>query len=367
MDPETTDLAASRPQLVARTGLAVTLVLLGLWTLQSFLPVLVWAGIFAIALWPLFCRARRRWPAGRHNILLPLVFTFTIALVFLIPLALLGVQVGHDAHDVFMWAREAERTGVPVPAFVAKLPVGTRQITQWWEANLAAPRGASALLGRLDRGNLMSMGRDLTTQLTHRAVLFAFTLLTVFFLFRDGESLSAQMLRGSRRFFGPRGERIGRQMIASVHGTVDGLVLVGLGEGVIMGITYAIAGVPRPALLGAVTAVAAMIPFGAVVAFGLAAVLALAQGFVVAAASVFAIGLLVLAVADHLVRPALIGGATRLPFLWVLFGILGGVEAWGLLGLFLGPAIMAALVLLWREWTEEPDRMSAAPASRRVV
>jgi predicted PurR-regulated permease PerM len=56
--------------------------------------------------------------------------------------------------------------------------------------------------------------------------------------------------------------------------------------------------------------------------------------------------------ADHFVRPVLIGSATKLPFIWVLFGILGGVTTWGLLGLFLGPAIMAALILLWREWTE---------------
>jgi predicted PurR-regulated permease PerM len=65
----------------------------------------------------------------------------------------------------------------------------------------------------------------------------------------------------------------------------------------------------------------------------------------------FAAGMVVIFVADHAVRPALIGGATRLPFIWVLLGILGGVESFGLLGLFLGPAIMAALILLWREWT----------------
>lgn len=65
----------------------------------------------------------------------------------------------------------------------------------------------------------------------------------------------------------------------------------------------------------------------------------------------FGSGVLVVFAADHLVRPTLIGGATRLPFLLVLLGILGGVEIWGLVGLFIGPAVMAALVLLWREWT----------------
>ena len=137
-----------------------------------------------------------------------------------------------------------------------------------------------------------------------------------------------------------------------MRGTVDGLVLVGLGEGALLGVVYVLAGVPHPVLLGALTAVAAMIPFGAALAFGLAALLLLAGGSTVAAVAVFGSGLAVTFIADHAVRPVLIGGATRLPFLWVLLGILGGVETWGLLGLFLGPAIMAALILLWREWAD---------------
>ena len=71
-------------------------------------------------------------------------------------------------------------------------------------------------------------------------------------------------------------------------------------------------------------------------------------------------------IADHFVRPVLIGGAARLPFLWVLLGILGGLETFGFLGLFLGPAMMAALIALWREWTEIPavERIRPAPARR---
>ena len=73
-------------------------------------------------------------------------------------------------------------------------------------------------------------------------------------------------------------------------------------------------------------------------------------------------------VADHFIRPALIGGATRLPFLWVLIGILGGVETLGLLGLFIGPAAMAVLVMLWREFLHgqvEEAPPSPKPSSRR--
>jgi predicted PurR-regulated permease PerM len=88
--------------------------------------------------------------------------------------------------------------------------------------------------------------------------------------------------------------------------------------------------------------------------FALAALLLLVQGAVGWAIAIIVAGLIVVGIADHFVRPALIGGATRLPFFWVLLGILGGVGTLGLLGLFVGPAVMAALLLLWREFVHSP-------------
>ena len=81
-----------------------------------------------------------------------------------------------------------------------------------------------------------------------------------------------------------------------------------------------------------------------------AAALLVAGGQAGAGIGIFVLGSVIIFVADHFIRPALIGGSTRLPFLWVLLGILGGIEGWGLIGLVLGPAVMAALMLLWREW-----------------
>jgi predicted PurR-regulated permease PerM len=198
----------------------------------------------------------------------------------------------------------------------------------------------------------MLAGRQVGMAILHRVVIFGFCLLTVFFLFKDGDVLTTQLRHASARAFGPGGERIGRQTIASIHGTVNGLVLVGLAEGLLLYVIYLATGVPRPALLGAATAVGAMIPFGAPLIFGIAALLVLAGGSMAGAIVVVVSGAVISFGADHFVRPVLIGSATRLPFIWVLFGILGGVTTWGLLGLFLGPAIMSALILLWREWTE---------------
>ncbi len=144
-------------------------------------------------------------------------------------------------------------------------------------------------------------------------------------------------------------------MIAAVHGTVTGLVLVGFAEGVVIGFAYAYVGLPHVVSLSAVTGVLAVIPFGAPAAFWAAGLYLMAIGNTGGAVGVVLFGLLVVFVADHLVRPILIGGAARLPFVWVLLGILGGVETFGLLGLFLGPIVMAALISMWREWTPSPE------------
>ena len=342
---------ASAMQRRARVVVALALVLLGAWTLHRFLPALVWAAILAIALWPLYRRAEQRWKPGRHNIVLPLLFTLAVALVFLVPLILAAIQIGHEARGIMHLVEEARTTGLPVPDFISHLPWGAEQARTWWQANLAEPAGYSELAGHINRATLVSTSREVGAQVLRRSILFAFSLVTLFFLFRDGDSIVAQMQRAGARAVGPHGERIARQMVASVHGTVDGLVLVGLGEGLILGIAYAFAGVPHPTILGAATGVAAMIPFVAPFVIAIPVLYLLVAGSVASAIVIAVLGTIVVFAADHFVRPVLIGGATRLPFLWVLLGILGGVETWGLLGLFVGPALMAALMQLWRDWS----------------
>lgn len=95
-----------------------------------------------------------------------------------------------------------------------------------------------------------------------------------------------------------------------------------------------------------------MLPFCAPVVFCLAALWLVVQGSVVAAVSLAVWGFVVVFVAEHFVRPVLIGNSTRLPFLLVLFGILGGATTFGLIGIFIGPALMTVLMVLWANWAE---------------
>ncbi len=348
-------------QRIARMVLAAALSLLGLWILHRYLAALGWAAVLAIALWPLYRRLVRALGGHGQRVLAPLVLTLLIGLVFIVPFVYAAVEAARETQVLVQYLVDAQRTGIPVPGWIPELPAVGVPLDEWWRTNLSDPKAAEQLLGRIYARVPAESARDVGGQIIHRLILFGFTLLTLFFLFRDGAAFSHQLIALSDRLLGAQGERVGRHMVQAVLGTVNGLVLVGLCEGVVLGIAYILAGLPHPVSIAVLTGVLAVIPFGAPVVFGAAALYLAATGSTVAGVAVLGTGLAVVFVADHFIRPVLIGGAIRLPFLWVLLGILGGLETFGILGLFLGPAIMAALISLWREWTD------ASPASPHVL
>ncbi len=348
-------------QRIARMVLAAALSLLGLWILHRYLAALGWAAVLAIALWPLYRRLVRALGGHGQRVLAPLVLTLLIGLVFIVPFVYAAVEAARETQVLVQYLVDAQRTGIPVPGWIPELPAVGVPLDEWWRTNLSDPKAAEQLLGRIYARVPAESARYVGGQIIHRLILFGFTLLTLFFLFRDGAAFSHQLIALSDRLLGAQGERVGRHMVQAVIGTVNGLVLVGLGEGVVLGIAYILAGLPHPVSIAVLTGVLAVIPFGAPVVFGAAALYLAATGSTVAGVAVLGTGLAVVFVADHFIRPVLIGGAIRLPFLWVLLGILGGLETFGILGLFLGPAIMAALISLWREWTD------ASPASPHVL
>jgi predicted PurR-regulated permease PerM len=348
-------------QPLVRIALATALILLGLWILFDFLAALAWAAVLAIALWPLYHRMLRLLPEHSNRIVGPLLGTALIGIVFIAPLVLLGIGLARESHFVTEFVADARHHGIAVPGWIGQFPLAGPIIANWWSANLSDPAMAEELIGRVTLHTLTQSARDVGVEVVHRIALFLFTLLTLFFLFRDGDALTERLRGLSDRLIGLRGERIAQQMIAAVHGTVNGLVLVGLAEGILLGLVYSAVGLPYPATFGAVTGVAAVIPFAAPVVYLVAGFYLIAIGNTLGGIIIIVFGSVLLFVADHFVRPVLIGGAARLPFLLVLLGLLGGLETMGFLGLFLGPAVMAALVALWREWTE-PGRIGMAAA-----
>jgi predicted PurR-regulated permease PerM len=342
---------AADGQRVARFILAAALGFLGLWILRPFIAALAWAVVIAIASWPLFERLDRTFAAAGRAVLAPLAMTLVIGLIFILPFAFVARELVRDLAVIIAHLAALRHSGVPAPDWLPQLPGLGRAIAQWWQENLASPQAMQDLLGRAYGRIPTATVRQFGGEIIHRLALFGFTLLTLFFLFRDGAALGRQLLGLSDRVLGPHGKRVGREVIATVHATLNGLVLVGLAEGVVLGGAYWLAGLPHPVSVGALTGVVAAIPFAAPVVFSAAALYLFAAGTPLAAGAVLAFGFVVVFVADHAVRPFVIGGAARLPFLWVLLGVLGGLESFGFLGLFLGPMTMAALISLWRDWT----------------
>jgi predicted PurR-regulated permease PerM len=345
--PQAISRAGRQTQRLGQFALILVLFGIGIWVTLDFLPALAWAAVVAIAIWPLVEPRQLR---PRNRTARAALITLLIGLVVIVPLIVLGTETGRVAIAAAQWLRMAEREGVAAPDWLMGVPLIGSYLVDWWQIRLSEPGSAAELLGRIDRNLLLEWTRVLGVQVLRRLTILIFTFLTLFFLFRDGEVLVKETEHVMGRLFGATGTRLLPQVMIAVRATVNGLVLVGFGEGLLLGIAYAIVGLPNPVLLGALTGILATVPFGAPVVFVGAAIVLFGQSQAEAAIILVLFGTAVVFVADHFFRPILIGNAARLPFLWVLIGIFGGLETFGLLGLFLGPTLMAVLLALWREW-----------------
>jgi predicted PurR-regulated permease PerM len=119
--------------------------------------------------------------------------------------------------------------------------------------------------------------------------------------------------------------------------------------------------------LGVLTGVMALIPGGAPLSFTLVSVYLVASGSHIAGLGLFVWGTVELFVVDKTLRPKLVGGPIKLPFLPTFFGLIGGVKTMGFLGLFIGPVLMALIVAIWREWIHEVRSAEPAQAGPQVI
>ncbi len=340
-----------KAQRVAWTALNVALIVLAAWVLRDFVAPIVWAGVITIALWPLLLRLSKPRRRPGRTTALALAVTLVVGLCVALPFVLVFAQTALEAHDLIAWLKHMEANGIALPDFVTKLPFGT-QIAGWWQTNLARPLEQSpAIKQGLHGDTIATVGRHVGAIAARGVVHFGFMLLTLFVLVQTGPRLADQSLKVVLRFFGIEGAQLARRMADAVRGTVAGLVVVGLGEGLLIGISYVFAGLPHAGAIGLLTAVAAMLPFCAPIVFCCAALWLFGHDAMIGAIAVLVTGSVVVFVAEHFVRPIMIGSTTRLPFLLVLFGILGGAETFGVVGLFIGPALMTVLVVLWRDST----------------
>jgi predicted PurR-regulated permease PerM len=184
------------------------------------------------------------------------------------------------------------------------------------------------------------------------AVVLLFTLFTMFFLFRDGPQVVDQFRQVFDQVLGERTKGYLHTIETTVKAVVYGIVLTAIAQGAIAGMGYWLVGVKAPILLAIVTTMFAMIPFGTPVVWVSVSLLLLLEGDTWAGVSLLLWGSLIVSWVDNIIRPLVISSSTRIPFVLVMFGVLGGLASFGFIGLFLGPVILAMALAIWREWQQ---------------
>ncbi len=300
----------------------------------------------------------------------------TVAIILVVafivtPISIAVAYAVDEFRGWVVWAIEANAAGAPVPAWVLQLPFGGAWLGAQWAKHVGHPGALGELVQLVSGSNIGNIYRGvlLVGASTAKAFLtLLFMLITLFFVYRDGEKFVAQLDRLGERILPMRWERVSRIVPLTISSTVTGMGLIAIGEGIVLGIAYWIAGVPSPVTLGIITGVMALIPGGAPLSFTLVSIYLVADGAVFAGTALFVWGTVELFIVDKTLRPRLVGGPIKLPFLPTFFGLVGGVKTMGFLGLFVGPVLMALLVAIWREWLHEAEApVAAEPEPAKLI
>jgi predicted PurR-regulated permease PerM len=338
-------------------ALILGIVLLTFSVLQPFIVPLIWGAILAYVSWPLQQRIERAF-RGRSG-LAALVTSFLVTLAIVVPLIWLILMVRVEAVDAYARVQTFLASKPSLPPALRDLPwIGTwaQDMLQQLSADPTAIREQLVLTleqSSVEVSKLIGgVGRNV-------AKLF-FAVLSMFFLLRDGPRLMREARAILEGILGPRVHDYLDAIGSTTQAVVYALILGAIAQGTVAGIGYFFTGVEAPVLMGALTVLIALIPFGAPLVWGSLALWKLVTGDLVHGLILLGWGLLVVSWVDNLVRPMVISNATRMPFLLVVFGVLGGVLAFGLVGLFIGPVLLAVSLAIWREWLEEHQEKQEA-------
>jgi predicted PurR-regulated permease PerM len=337
---------------------ALALLVIGcLLVLRPFFSAILWAVFFAYAAWPGFkwLRDKTTLSAGACAT----VMVSAAALLVVVPLALAAPASREDVVALGTLVQDAFRDGLPpAPQWVADLPmIGAPLAAQW--NGLSADLGALSALLRPYVGMFAEFGLSVLLGIASGLVDFTMALFIAWFLFRHGPVISERTKAIGRRLAGARADQMLELTGHVVRGVVYGLLGTAIVQGILTFLGLWVSGVPRPGLLGVIAGLISVLPVGAPLVYIPAAIWLLAIGETFWAIALFLWGALVVSTVDNFIRPYFIAQGADLPFLLSIIGVLGGVVAFGFLGLFLGPVLLALGYTLVAEW----GRRDAAPSS----
>lgn len=344
------------PSISAARWLLILIAIAGIYFFYGFLVPVLAAAVIGFATWPLYSDLVRR-TGGNTTLAASIAIAFIVTFLVL-PIVLSALYMAGEVRDWFGWAVHVNRDGAPPPQWILALPVVGSWLGDQWVQYVGSPGSLGELaqivsgahIGNIYRAVLAAGGNAF-----HVVLTLLFMLIALFFIYRDGSTFVRQVDLLGERILPNRWERISRVVPATISSTVMGMTLIAIGEGIVLGIAYWIAGAPSAITLGVLTGVMALVPGGAPLSMSLVSIYLIASGSLWAGIALFLWGTIELFIVDKTLRPKLVGGPIKLPFLPTFFGLVGGVKTMGFLGLFIGPVLMAIIVAIWREWIREAE------------
>jgi predicted PurR-regulated permease PerM len=330
-----------------------SLVATSFWVLRPFLPAVIWATMIVVATWPALCAVQAR--LGGRRSLAVAVMTLAMLTVLAAPLAVATVTIVEHADLVVAWVKSVGERPIPAPPqWVGALPLAGPRLAKEWQ-NLASA-GPEDLASRV-APYLAGVVAWLIAQVGNVGSLFVQLLLTVgvsAVMYARGEVAAAGVLAFARRLAGEPGERVVRLSAGAIRAVALGIVVTALVQAVIGSIGLAVTGVPHALLLGSIMFLLAIAQIGPMPVLLSGAIWLYLNGH-----TVWAVVLLGWTVAtgslDNVLRPTLIRKGADLPFILIFAGVLGGMLSFGLIGLFLGPVVLAVTYTLLVAWVTEGD------------
>lgn len=322
--------------------------------LAPFLASIAWAGVLAYITWPIYLHVRA-WTGGRRSLsaLLATVcmgFSLVLPLLWLIMMVEKDLVVEYNAFQAYL--RQNEN---PIPNAITYFPWIGEYLQNWLVKHLADPVGLEQYMAQwLAQGAhqlLMLFGG-----IGRNVAKLIFSMITLFFFYRDGETVLHQIRNILRSLVGDRTDTYLSAAGDMSRAILLSVIIAALIQGVIAAIGYWLVNIEAAALLGIATAFASVIPlFGTTLVWIPLSIVLLLNGQLWHGFGLIAWGILLIHPADNLIRPLLISNATKISILFVIFGVMGGLAAFGLVGLFLGPVILAIAVAVWDEWVKSID------------
>lgn len=339
--------------------LLVMLFILCFQVVQFFIVPALWAAILAYVTFPIYSFFHEKVKLSSN--FSAAIMTVSISLIIGVPLVIGVFILQQETLSLYSNLIYRVKVGyLDVPDFFKELPVLGQQVKDiLWQIN-KNPEGALEAFRAWIQSHLYYGKVALDVVLSTLAKL-GMALMTLFFFYRDGTSLIRQIRQALRNIIGNRIDGYIDSVGTTTRAVVYGIGLTALAQALLAGIGYYFSGAPSPILLTIVTFMIALIPFGTPFVWGAVSLWLLSQGHTAEGVGLALWGILIISWVDNLIRPIVISGATKIPFIIIFIGVLGGLTAFGFVGLFIGPVVLAIGLAVWREWISQHKNEIFAP------